>query len=407
MRKRAFYIVLAALTLWGMLFVSSSSAFANRTLEERIQNIQQERYLTEQKAKESKNELEKIRNERKQMEEEMAAIDQEMVRTNKEIEAKEKEVSEAKARIDQLKEEIKILEERIKERDQLLKERARSMYQTGGTIRYLEVLLGAKSFGDFIDRLNALTVIVEQDKNILKSHIEDQQKLEEAKREVEKELQKLEQSLAQLEQLKAQLEKQKKEKDRIIQSLFHEEEDIHDLLDRLQNEAEILAQQERAMKQELEAIKRAQRQTGGQAPQVISGNGKLLRPAAGTITSHFGSRVHPIYKTTRMHRGIDIANRTGTPVYAAETGTVITASYDSGYGNYVMITHNIDGQVITTLYAHLNSIHVSAGQRVSRGQQIGTMGSTGASTGPHLHFEVHLGPWNGNQNAVNPLNYLQ
>lgn len=408
MRRKGFLLAVAVVTIFGTLFFSISNVFANRSLEQRIQNIQQERSQTEQKAKEHENELKNIQQERSKVEEEIASIDHQMMETNKEIATQQKEIDEVEEHIDELKEEIEVLEKRIKERDRLLKERARSMYQNGGSVSYLEVLLGAKSFGDFIDRLNALSVIAEKDRNILESHIEDQNQLEKVKKEVEKQLASLEESLANLERLKGQLESQKKEKDRVVQTLLAQEDDIHDLIGELENKAQILAQQERAMQQELAAIRAQQQSSGGShSAPVVSGNGKLLRPASGTITSHFGYRIHPIYGTKRLHRGLDIASGTGTPIYAAETGTVITASYDSGYGNYIMITHNIDGQVYTTLYAHLNSIQVSTGQRVSRGQQIGTMGSTGASTGPHLHFEVHRGPWNGDANAVNPLHYIQ
>lgn len=410
MRKKGLFVAFVAVTVLATSVVNMTNVHANRSLEQRIESIQQERSQTEQKAKQRENELTNIKQQRKQIEEDIAKIDQQMMATNKEIQKQQNEITKVEDHIEQLKEEILIIEKRIKERDELLKERARSMYQNGGSVSYLEVLLGAKSFGDFIDRINALSVIAEKDRSILEAHIEDQQRLEAAKQEVEKELASLEQSLAKLEQLKGQLESQKKEKDRIVESLLAQEEDIHDLIGELKNEAQILAQQERAMKQELVAYKARQRAnqsgSGGSAP-IVTGNGKLLRPTSGIITSHFGNRVHPIHGTTRLHRGLDIANSVGTPVVAAESGTVITASYEPGYGNYIMISHNIDGQVMTTLYAHLNSIQVSTGQRVNRGQQIGTMGSTGASTGPHLHFEVHRGPWSGDANAVNPLAYIQ
>ncbi|MEH7523216.1 M23 family metallopeptidase, partial [Bacillus sp. JJ1503] len=92
---------------------------------------------------------------------------------------------------------------------------------------------------------------------------------------------------------------------------------------------------------------------------------------------------------------------------AAAAGSVIRANYDRSYGNVVMITHVIDGQVMTTVYGHMESLSVSNGTRVEKGQMLGYMGSTGHSTGPHLHFEIHHGPWNGSRtNAVNPLKYV-
>lgn len=127
--------------------------------------------------------------------------------------------------------------------------------------------------------------------------------------------------------------------------------------------------------------------------------GRLFWPTTSRlITSYFGYRVHPIYGTTRFHAGIDIAAPYGAPIYAAESGKVILASWYDGYGYCIIIDH---GDGVSTLYAHCSSIIVKKGQYVSKGQTIGYVGSTGNSTGPHLHFEVII-----NGNPVNPLNYL-
>lgn len=131
-------------------------------------------------------------------------------------------------------------------------------------------------------------------------------------------------------------------------------------------------------------------------------DGNFITPAPGSITSGFGPR------WGTFHYGIDIAKRgSNVPIWAAASGTVSQAYYSSSYGNVIFVTHSIDGKTYTTVYAHLTSMQVSAGQRVSQGQQIGTMGNTGMSQGQHLHFELHTGPWNGSKsNAVNPIPYL-
>ncbi len=135
-----------------------------------------------------------------------------------------------------------------------------------------------------------------------------------------------------------------------------------------------------------------------------SGGGSFIRPASGAVSSEFSpNRVHPLTGKVAAHKGIDVRASTGTPVYAAASGVISSAGYNNGgYGNRVMITHHIDGKTYTTLYAHLNSISVKSGQ-VSRGQKIGTIGSTGDSSGPHLHFEIHSG---GYGNPVNPRNHI-
>lgn len=138
--------------------------------------------------------------------------------------------------------------------------------------------------------------------------------------------------------------------------------------------------------------------------QKSSGGGSFIRPASGSVSSEFSpNRVHPLTGKVTAHKGIDVRASTGTPVYAAASGVISSAGYNNGgYGNRVMITHHIDGKTYTTLYAHLNSISVKSVQ-VSRGQRIGTVGSTGDSSGPHLHFEIHSG---GFGNPVNPRNHI-
>jgi murein DD-endopeptidase MepM/ murein hydrolase activator NlpD len=140
------------------------------------------------------------------------------------------------------------------------------------------------------------------------------------------------------------------------------------------------------------------------ATPTVTQDGNFMRPATGTLTSPYGSR----WGST--HHGIDIGKngRSGdVPIVAAEAGTVITSTYSSSYGNMVMISHNVSGKVITTLYAHMENRLVTSGQRVSKGQKLGYMGNTGHSFGAHLHFEVHEGPWNGaKSNSVDPLRYI-
>ena len=139
------------------------------------------------------------------------------------------------------------------------------------------------------------------------------------------------------------------------------------------------------------AERNAQPSLGNQSPE------GFIMPAGGWITSGFGTRRHPILGTVRNHAGVDISGRTGNPVWAVQSGVVITAGSLGGYGKTVIVDHG----GYTTLYAHMNAIHVSAGDRVSQGTRVGDIGSTGLSTGPHLHFEVRIGGV-----AQNPAKYL-
>jgi murein DD-endopeptidase MepM/ murein hydrolase activator NlpD len=137
--------------------------------------------------------------------------------------------------------------------------------------------------------------------------------------------------------------------------------------------------------------------------QAVSSN--FIRPTSGRYTSKFGWR--DIGAGQEFHQGVDIANSVGTNVMAAAGGFVSYAGSMGGYGNVVILTHSINGQTHATVYAHLSSIGVGVGQSVTQGQSVGKMGNTGRSFGSHLHFEIHVGPWNGGRtNAVNPANYI-
>jgi murein DD-endopeptidase MepM/ murein hydrolase activator NlpD len=128
------------------------------------------------------------------------------------------------------------------------------------------------------------------------------------------------------------------------------------------------------------------------------GTGDMVRPVSGPVTSPFGYRIHPILHYRKLHTGVDFGVGYGSPIYAADSGTVIYATWMGGYGNVIMINH---GGGISTLYAHQSSLAVGNGAHVTRGQTIGRVGSTGFSTGPHLHFEVRV-----NGNPVNPMGYI-
>ena len=168
------------------------------------------------------------------------------------------------------------------------------------------------------------------------------------------------------------------------QDLIAESKRVHNLI------------QERLRQQE--AARQAASQSGGEAPSYTQGSGVLSWPCNGPITSPYGYRVHPIFGTTIYHSGIDIGVDYGTPIHAADSGTVIYAGWISGYGNAVIIDH---GNGMQTLYGHNQSLNVSEGQSVSKGQVIAFAGSTGNSTGPHCHFEVQV-----NGSAVDPMGYL-
>lgn len=132
--------------------------------------------------------------------------------------------------------------------------------------------------------------------------------------------------------------------------------------------------------------------------EIVDGDIPSIYPTFGRISDAWGTRIHPITNSLEFHYGIDIANEMGTPVYATAAGTVVYADYDDGYGKRILVDH---GNGYRSMYAHLYTSRVKAGETVTKGQIIALMGNSGLSTGPHLHYEVHL-----NERKVNPANYL-
>lgn len=361
-------------------------------------------------------------------------LNAEVDQTNGKITALQDEITATIAEIDALKAGIADLEQKIQERDEVLRERVRAMQANGGSVSYLDVLLGANSFSDFIDRISAVNTLVDADRTIMTEQAADQKKLEESKKLVEQKLAQLEADKSKLEELKASLQSQKAEQDRLVAELEKELEklssekesleidlhEVHELSADLENEIRAeegrLAELARQAEAERKRQAAAQAQTGsssssnssvggggGSAPSVSSGT--WTRPASGRISSEFGFR--NISFASRNHRGIDVANPVGTPVVAAGDGVVGRAGTMGTYGNVIMVTHSVNGKIYTTLYAHLSSMHVSVGQTVSKGQTIGNIGMTGRTSGPHLHFEFHLGGWTGSGgSAVNPRSYV-
>lgn len=328
--------------------------------------------------------------------------------------------------VDALRISIADLEKKIEERDEVLRERVRAMQVKGGHVDYLDVLLGANSFADFIDRFSAVNTLMDADRKIMKQQAEDIEQLEKEKALVEEKLAKQEAAKEELDGLKASLLTQKKEKDKLIDQLEAEQKKLKNEKRSLETELDeavevskeveqkIIAEQKRLAeiarkaaekKAAEERAKRAAASKGSSQniPSVSSGN--WTRPANGRYTSSFGWRT--LGGISRQHRGADIANSIGTPVVSAADGVVSYAGPLSTYGNVVMVTHSIEGQTFTTVYAHLSTIGVSVGTQVDKGQYIAAMGNTGRSTGPHVHFEIHVGSWSASgPSAVNPLRYV-
>ncbi len=310
------------------------------------------------------------RNKRQQL----ARLEQQLDRTEGELRTAREELAAAQARLEATIRELARAEEELARRDDLLGRRLRALYEHG-TVTYLDVLLSATSFADLVTRYENLKLIYEADRAALERAAEYREYVVAVKARQEAEKAQVEALVQRVEATKARLEQDRAATERARQELLQDIEELR----RAYDELERLSQQLTAELQRLERELAEQlRRTGA----II-----LQRPLSGPITSPFGMRYHPILKQRRMHTGTDYAAPYGTPIRAAESGIVTHADWLGGYGKAVIIMH---GKGVSTLYAHMSEIKVARGQRVERGQVIGLVGSTGLSTGPHLHFEVRI-----------------
>ncbi|MEE1036596.1 MAG: peptidoglycan DD-metalloendopeptidase family protein [Oscillospiraceae bacterium] len=278
--------------------------------------------------------------------------------------------------------------------------RIRAMEEEG-ELTYWQVLFEANSFTDLLDRMNMMEEIAASDQHRLEEMRLAAKEVADAKTEMENGKEELETTRIQLDEAQENLNQKREESDEILRKLIEKQEEFQELLDESEAAQDDLMKEIAAKEKELKDAKYeerlAQLALQGQNPPSSAG---WVTPVSGyTLTSPFGMRVHPVLGTARMHNGIDLACPQGTPIYATRAGRVTTASYQAGgAGNYVSINH-LDG--FSSIYMHMTHYVVYPGQNVAQGQLIGYVGSTGISTGPHLHFGIsYAGTY------VNPLAYI-
>ncbi len=328
------------------------------------------------------------------------AIDQEMTllntkieKTNEQISAYSQLIADTQDELDDAKEELRTLSEQHRERIRAMEEQ--------GNITYWQVVFEANSFMDLLDRINMVEEINASDRRRIEQMRIASDIVNATQQSLEKEKTALEQTRVQLAEDEAALEEKRSESDGILHELEKKAEEYELLLEQSEILQDDLMQEIAAKEKELKEAKYdeylAKLALQGQNPP---SDASWISPVSGyTVTSPFGMRVHPVLGVSRMHNGIDMACAQGTPIYATRAGKVTVASYQAGgAGNYVSINH-LDG--FSSIYMHMTHYVVSAGQNVSQGQLIGYVGSTGLSTGPHLHFGIsYAGTY------VNPLAYI-
>lgn len=338
--------------------------------------------------------------------EKIAALDYQIESTRAELNATNQLIETLTKDIEEKEDELEETIQTLDEKQELFATRIRVMYENGET-SYMEVLLNSESFGDMLSNMEIVSQIMDYDKQVVQEYKELKSSIETQKASLESDRKDKKNYAESLEDTKKEIESQKKEyktlKAKVDKDIALKKAEAERML---KEQDSINAEIEEISRREAEAAKAAREAAKNRgSSSSYSGGGKAYSgsltwpcPSYSRISSPYGYRTHPISGTRKLHKGLDIAASKGNPVVAAAPGTVVKSYFSSSYGNYVAISH---GGGMMTAYAHMTRRMVSVGDTVSAGQQIGTVGSTGNSTGPHLHFEVYVGG-----STTNPMNYF-
>ena len=318
----------------------------------------------------TKSQIKNIQNQTKDVSKQIDDLDRKMDNATVELEMVEKDLENLNINIEKTTEDLDVAEKKLDDKKDLFNKRIRVMYQNGN-VGYLEVLLSAGNIKDFLSRKEMIQSIADHDKELIQYMKEQRDTIDLKKTELEAQRASVEVTKSKLESRKKDLERVTREKEVFMSRL---QQDIKTL------EKEYDKQNEYAKEIESKIVK-LQRDTGPYS------GGKMAWPVPGhsRISSYYGYRIHPIFKTKKLHTGVDIPAPTGTAIKAAADGTIIYSDWLGGYGKAVMVDH---GGGIVTLYGHNSSLVGKVGNKVTRGETIAKAGSTGNSTGPHCHFEV-------------------
>ncbi len=339
--------------------------------------------------------------------EQKSAIDQQIRITEQEIDNANAQISQYSLLIAEKQRELEAAEAELEELNQKNKARLRAM-EENGKISYWSILFKANSFSDLLSRIDSIHEVAEADQRMLEQMQEVADAIAADRQELEAELTAQQETKVLLAEKEETLQTQREEANELLLKLKAESERLtaeYEANEAAEAEARAIAMQkqleyERQLSAEQKAALASQNKNnvaGGSYSGGGSGFSNPLRIGL-TVTSAYGWRIHPTMGDKRFHTGVDFAAPQGTPIYAIASGTVTSAYYNTANGYMVSIAH---GNGYGSLYAHMTHFIVSSGQQVSQGQVIGYVGSTGWSTGPHLHFEVHV-----NGSSVNPMEYV-
>ncbi len=393
-------LMLALTLLTGVLpapaqAAKSSSAIQGElnTLKDENKAIQAEINAIQSKYDANANEIQSLVDNKNAIDQEISLLNEQILNLNSQISAYSQLIADAQDELDIAQFTLNGLNEKHKLRIRAMEEE--------GNVSYWEVIFEASSFIDMLDRINMMQEIAASDQSRLDEMRRAAAEVVEAQELMTQGKAELEASNAALVESQAAMEIKRTESDEILRELAKKQDEFQAMLEESESLQDNLMREIAAKEKELASAKYEEKlaalAAAGGAPK---SDASWITPVSGyTLTSPFGMRKHPVLGTNRMHNGIDMACSQGTPIYATRAGTVTTASYQAGGAGYYVSINHLDG--FSSIYMHMTNFVVSAGQSVSQGQLIGYVGSTGISTGPHLHFGIsYAGSY------VNPLAYI-
>lgn len=372
-RKNRFAMIVAILLMLTFAVETSlASAATLSQIRNNIKNKQQE--LNESRAKE------------KSLGDQVNSLEQQINSKQSDIDELEASISEAQAKLETLEEELAVAEEKVNTQNENLNARLRNMYKNG-SVGFIDVLMDSGSFSEFLNNLSLVEKVYTSDQDVLEELQKAYDEIDAKKKEIETLQAELSESKATMEEQKSSLEADKASVEKKKSEIAADSAETQRELDKLEADAQALTSSIR---------------NSGSSSSSSKYNGGIMAwpvPSCHTVSSGYGGRIHPTTGKYKFHGGLDIPGSYGSAIVAANSGKVIWAgNRGDSYGNYVIIDH---GGGVSTLYGHSSKVLVSTGQRVSRGQRIANVGSTGRSTGPHCHFEVRI-----NGSRVNPNPYV-
>lgn len=379
-------IAILALTIALALFILTTSAPV--AAQTPIDQLQRQQSDLERKRATVTEQRDRVRRQEKAAQAKLGGIQTHIKATSAQISANEQKLKAANQRLSQLQSDLSKVEAGYQQRQFATIARLKFL-QRQQHIQGWAILLQSQNLNEFLDRRYQLQRVYKGDRQTLAALKNQSEKIEKNRRAVSTQKNTValltQELLAQKSEFQAQANAQKTNIDRLKQDRSALEAAEEQLSNDSNNIAALIQQ-------------RMDEQARSRIAVVIPSTGLMGYPTNGPITSPFGDRMHPILGYVRFHAGLDFGADYGSPIFAAQSGTVILSGWYGGYGQCVIVDH---GNGTTTFYAHTSELYVSEGESVQRGQAIAAIGTSGLSTGPHLHFEVRVGG-----EPVNPVNYF-